>query len=96
MVAWVSCSSFSRLSLVLVRLGTRLRAWVPVKGRLQLYTFLNKTDNSYLNGNARFLKLPILLVLIFANLIQLERQDLRKKVEVKERGAFGLRFLARR
>jgi len=35
-------------------------------------------------------------VLIFGNLIQLERQDLRKKVEVKERGAFVLRFLARR
>jgi hypothetical protein len=42
------------------------------------------------------LKLPILLVLIFANLMQLERQDLRKKVEVKERGAFVLRFLAKR
>ena len=29
------------------------RAWVPVKGRLQLYTFLNKTDNSYLNGEVQ-------------------------------------------
>ncbi|NCR10032.1 MAG: hypothetical protein GPI95_17715 [Microcystis aeruginosa LG13-11] len=29
------------------------RAWVSVKGRLQLYTFLNKTDNSYLNGEVQ-------------------------------------------